>query len=456
MKGIVSRITSTYNEQGINGVVRKGVQKCLSNDTIQAKMADVEFKRGELPDVTDSSDGPRHVVLVVVVDCLRADVIDADVSPTLADLEGTTAVTPAPWTYPSVTSINTGLYPHEHGSIRQNDDPDNNTDEKVSLPPKLDPDTPTLSEYFASGGYRTYGAFAFQMPFLALSGRFETHELYTDADSRRVIEDYLDWLRERCDERTFAYIHLSDLHDPVNPPTEYWEKYEVSDDIPNITRWDYTDEWTGSRARIYQEHRKRLYKAAVEYADDQISTLLTDAQNITSSDPAVVITGDHGEAFWERSALDAEHFYDSRSAYSVGHGGTPYESLARVPLVGKNIDIRDGEASTVDVFPTLLEKAGIAGGDEVSGISHARKLPDDRVIVEATRNGYEKKAGYKLIVSKGDGESLGFSVPEEELTELPPDIESDLRDALPDWPSGGTERQISGTVQQRLDDLGYA
>ena len=77
---------------------------------VQARRADRRFSPVAL-DQNAANDASQHVVCVVV-DALRADVIDAETTPFLSSLAGIDAVTPASWTFPAVSSLMTGLYPH--------------------------------------------------------------------------------------------------------------------------------------------------------------------------------------------------------------------------------------------------------------------------------------------------------------------------------------------------------
>jgi hypothetical protein len=82
-----------------------------------------------------NSDSPDNVLLIVV-DCFRPDFLP-DIG---FDFEY--AVAPAPWTFPSVTSINTSLYRHEHGSVAHTM-PD---DEEYAMPKQTE-DVDTLQAF---------------------------------------------------------------------------------------------------------------------------------------------------------------------------------------------------------------------------------------------------------------------------------------------------------------------
>ena len=425
----------------------------------QEFQADRSFARKVCPTVKKRSEASDHIICIVV-DGLRADTVTEDETTYVGGLSGTTAVAPATWTFPSVSSLLTGQYPHQHGAIRQSDAPTKSDDEGMTLPPKIPDDLATLPEYLAGVGYDTYGAFGFQMPFLAASGRFGTHKLYRNGKASEILGDYLKWLDDRQDGTTFAYLHLSDPHEPVLPPKRYARSHNVDLDIPHISQWNYTDTSEGKDARRYRTHRKRLYEAAVEYVDDELKTFFDQISKRLNSEPTVIVTGDHGEAFWEHSSFEAEQFYHPRSEYCVGHGGTPYESVIRVPLCTAGITFDSDPASLIDIAPTILDEVAAWVPDEMAGYSHRRDIPEDRILLaESTYFGYEKKAvtmgDWKLIVSIGDDRRIGFSLPEEIPTKLPEEIQTTLEAELPPWPDGGESQPVSSRVQKRLSDLGY-
>ena len=462
----------------LDDVTRKVVQRlpyglkrllAVPYNHVQRVRADREFaaRADGFARLAPAADAPDHVVCVVV-DALRADVVDAETTPFLAERFVDAAVTPSPWTFPAVSSLATGRYPHEHGSMRRSDDADRGATDLVVPPTLPAASTPTtLPEVFAAAGYRTYGGFAFHMPFFALGGRFDTHRVYDDAPASEVLSEFTRWFdrRRRAGDPTCSYLHLADLHEPVDPPRAYWGRFEVDASIEGLTRWRFRETATpGREGERYREHRRRLYRAAAAHVDDRLAAL----RERLPDDVALVVVGDHGEGLWEQTALDARTFVDSRPAYGIDHGGTPYEAVARVPLVveGLDLDLGGGTSSLVDVAPTLLDALGQPEALATTGVSLSRGIPAERVpLVEAARYGHEKKAayrdGWKLIVSRGDDAAVGFRLPEEPgatatRADLPADVEADLYDALPAWPDGTEpERSVSGMAQQRLEDLGY-
>lgn len=174
--------------------------------------ADRAFRRRDRSFPIENAIDDGHVV-VVVVDALRADAINSKSTPFLHNLDGVEAIAPTPWTYPSVASMMTGRYPHQHGAMRQNDELMTGGGDG-SLPPALPEKEMTLPELLDGAGFDTFGAFGFTVPFLALEGRFEAHRLFDRVQATTVFDAYDDWWTDVSGDRTFAYLHLFELHGP--------------------------------------------------------------------------------------------------------------------------------------------------------------------------------------------------------------------------------------------------
>ena len=260
------------------------------------------------------ADATDHIV-IIVIDALRPDF-----EPELQIPFGR-AITPGTWTFPAVTSIHTGTYPHKHEAVAHTH-PD---DDSYIIPEQATPDI-TLPEAFESAGYDTYAGLAFMTPFLAIKGWYESHRVYRDTTAEQVIQGYRKWRSGR--EPTFSYLHLGDLHAPIEPPSNYVEQYNIDtslQDLPQLTR--YTDDYDDSNScRRFREERLKLYQAALDYVEDILKKFVDRYSNNTT----ILISGDHGEAHWEHYKRDHQ-FTDSRPNYGVGHGGTPFDMVARVP-----------------------------------------------------------------------------------------------------------------------------
>jgi arylsulfatase A-like enzyme len=395
-------------------------------------------------------DAPDHV-LVVVVDAFRPD---ADLS---LPVEFGRAITPGTWTFPAVTSVHSGLYPHEHGAVAHT----TQEDETFVIPNQASPSL-TLPEALEGSDYETYAGLAFMTPYLALRGWYETHRVYRDARAERVVRGYEKWRNGR--DRSFGYLHLGDLHAPLNPPEAYIERHGVDTsipDLPNLNR--FTADYDGSsECTRFREERLKLYRAALDYVEDVLSDLLAEIGDSTM----VLVTGDHGEAHWEHYELDRQ-FTDSRPNYCVGHGGTPFDVIARVPAgvhtPDDTISPHGGPASLIDVPATICRE--VLTEQPFAGHEWQTTIPDSRAaICEATRYGTERKAvyqrGWKVIRGEADDVTL-YSRPMERAGESfdedpPQEVRDSLLGSLPDyWTDTEEAGEASQMVQEQLSALGY-
>jgi hypothetical protein len=409
-------------------------------------------------------DAPEHI-LFLVVDSLRPDHV-----PDLP-IPFRQAVAPSTWTFPSVTSMLTGRYPHGHGAVAHTR-PD---DEEYALPRQVT-GQPTVPMELEAGGYETYCGCAFLVPFVAIRNWFQTHRVYGDEGVEAVVSDYLSWRDGR--DRTFGYLHLGDLHFPVRTPSEYLDEHDADPAYGERVNAEFIDEigpciaFDGCRnCRTLRDEWLPRYRAALDYVEDQLREVVSRLRD----DTLVVITGDHGEGLGEHHER-ANSITDSRPngggghRGNVGHGGTPFDAVARVPVgvshpEGRSLLPTGGWASLRDLAPTLASEA--VADPEITGQTWRTPIPEDRtVLCEGVRFGVERKAAYggdlKVIRSEADDETFTARVdrsePGERFLDDPPSDERDrLLAVLPDaWEDFDTTREVGPVVQDQLEALGYA
>ena len=400
--------------------------------------------------VSKKEDAPSHI-LVIVIDALRPDFI-----PDLP-MDFVHAIAPAPWTFPSVTSLHTGLRPSDHGSVAHT----GTEEDEFAIPPQTD-SYPYFPLDFEAMGYDTYTGCGFPVPFNAIRGWYQTHRCYPDTSAYYVIDDYRSWRSKR--ERTAAYLHLGDLHAPVDAPDEYLQRYDVDLSLPDLRHIrQYTTDFDGNdpECQRYRKEKVKLHEAALEYVSDQLRELLGEVRDNT----VTIVTGDHGEGLWEYQDKDRQ-ITDSRPNYCFGHGGTPFDVMARVPMAcsvpSKGPLIPDGGWTSLrDIPATLLD---IVSRDRTcDGYSWCGTVPEDRpAICEAARYGVERKGvyrgKYKLIQSRADDITLTAQIENghEKFVELEEPLVSSLREDLPDsWDTTGNTGSVSNFTEEQLQALGY-
>ena len=338
--------------------------------------------------------GEKWNVLLITVDTLRADRLgcygyDRAETPNIDGLaeKGVlfeNAVSPIPSTLPSHSSIMTGLYPHQHG-VRDN--------AVYYLPDEAE----TLGEVFSNEGYETA---AFVSAFV-LNSRFgidqgfglfdeeldepiekpgkERPDLpaYTrwwmerkakpfQRSAEHAVEKAAGWLREvtggdsagAASEPFFCWVHLFDPHMPYNPPEQWLNRFpDLSDGAMDGTMDCVHAQVKANKGKLKPEHLVQMagrYDAEIAYTDHWIGRLLAVLDETGARDRTIVVfTADHGESFGEHIGLFFEH------------NASVYDETLRVPLIVAPPSLKipgtrnRSLTSLVDIFPTMLDLAGI-------------------------------------------------------------------------------------------------
>jgi len=303
----------------------------------------------------------RPNVIVLLIDALRADHLGSygyhrPTSPTLDALAArgvrfARASSASNRTRSAMPSLWTGLLPSHHGTLRRNQ--------------VLAPASTTAAELFRASGYQTVAQIANPV----LTRRFgldQGWDVYAETDvvlrpgegwerhesAAKLQAAFLDWLDEGRDpQRPFlAWIHYWDVHGPYLPPPGYAEMLPPEGTRP-LTADESARIQDGLRLAVDDwHHYVASYDAEIRYLDDRIGELLRAlAERGLDASTYVVVTSDHGEAFLEHGHWD--------------HGGTLHQEQLHVPLLiaGPSLAPATVEqvVSTLDLFPTLLELAGI-------------------------------------------------------------------------------------------------
>ena len=303
-------------------------------------------------------------VIVVTFDTVRTDAIGCYGDPrartpnvdALAKQGArfTRAISPAPVTLPSHSTLFTGLDPLAHGV--------HNNGTFV-----LAPEHRTLAEELSAHGYRTgavIGAFVLDSRY-GLAQGFESYEddlqkdalpaasgHFSERSATRVTDHALEWLGAQPREPFFLWTHYFDPHAPHNAPVEYLQGERLPADAP-------ADE----------QATRREYLAEVTYADYELGRLIAGLPTDVRERTLIVFTADHGESLGEHG--------------EYSHSRLLYEVTLRVPLVVSNPKVfptaqvvSDRVVGLVDVAPTLLSMLGIAPTHPLDGEPLLRNDPN--------------------------------------------------------------------------------
>jgi membrane-anchored protein YejM (alkaline phosphatase superfamily) len=264
---------------------------------------------------------PQHLILIVV-DTLRADVLD-ELNPATwralvaAGGKVPRAWSPGTWTLPSVIGLFTGMSVRQHGW----DLPTG----KFGRYPKL-PEAPLLAGVLHEEGFRTTGLYA--NPYLAedlgLADGFQTWRRVPDKAMVRELKAELakGW---RPGERQFLYLHLLGPHSPLKPSDAAKAKYDLAPELFDPRIGFELGAAQRNTPVGANEAYPRGYRAAVEEADGLVGELL-EVLAPYRQDALVVLTSDHGEMLGDHGFF--------------GHGTWVWESLTHVPLAvdGPGVD----------------------------------------------------------------------------------------------------------------------
>jgi arylsulfatase A-like enzyme len=404
---------------------------------------------------------PRNVLLVVV-DCLRADHVsgfgyDRPTTPTLDAFDGASfpnAIAPSTWTFPSVASLLSGVYPHEHGG-RFDSDPRNLSSEQFPTRPRSD--VPMLPDLLESSGYDTGLISAIPMVEKAAGDRFQSVDVrYTDARERA--DAALEWIDGR--ERWFLHLQAGDPHAPLDIPDRFRDEFGVPD-LDELEGWRYRSSTDGPNFEEYRDARLRAYDSSIRAVDAELGRLL----DAIPEDTVVVVCGDHGEAFWEHAALERELNDDPRGFYGTDHGHSVFEELAGVPLWvdAPGIDEYRGRVSLVDVVPTVLEALDARDPPSTTGTSLSSPAGSTPVLCEETAYGYNQRAVWvddrKLVAVPETGTTVWFDLSEDPAESNPrrdvPDGLADAYDSFGLGVHGEETMEVDAATRERLAELGY-
>jgi arylsulfatase A-like enzyme len=415
-------------------------------------------------------------------------------------------------TLPSTASMFTGLFPAEHG-----------TNPAWS---RLEDRFATIAELFRDGGYRTYlfSANAYLSSEHNFHRGFQVEEHPWDEqyqeEALRIVRAKLEpeayaarlnrvrsgeprkgdlksagalakvgleqWLRgSEPGKPFFTVLNYMETHRPYIPPLEYRERMLTAEQVPasydiHMQPWDYTFGLFEHSAEEL-ELINGVYDAALAELDDRFAELLAGLESTGHlENTIIVLTSDHGEHLGDHHRLE--------------HQFSLYEGLIHVPLIihypRRFAPGRDPQpVSGLDLFPTLLELAGIEVPESSKGVSLLSPTEDRLRLAEypvahasvdnAARRHPEWDSGpwrrllraiyrgpMKLIVADdGHKELYRFAedpLESKDLIESEPEVAKQMSEhlrtfvsSLDRWDPEGPPPEVSPEQFERLKALGY-
>lgn len=349
------------------------------------------------------------------------------------------AISAAPWTAPSMTSMVTGLYPHHHGYLHWD--------------AQLDPTTETLFRALSAHGYDV-GTFVFDRNYL-----FKEMPEANVLGTSETLDGAVSWLREKREKPFLLFFHNWATHMPyfvLHSERTDWlgAKEEVISGIQ------------GDSASALEATREAYRKAVERQSEELVAGMLEELESLgLRENTAFAFLSDHGESWGERFATKE----DVKGVYHM-HGATLYDEVVQVPLVlsapGRlEPGVVPHQVRSVDLMPTLLELAGVPAR-ESDGESLLHVDGDRPAVIAGTDKGALTKLAvrqppWKLIlnVESGEEEAYDLATDPRELTSRPADVPPELRQLVFQELESAERRELTeeeeATVEKRLADLGY-
>lgn len=201
-----------------------------------------------------------------------------------------------------------------------------------------------------------------------------------------VTRAFLDWHSGSVRGPWFSWVHYLEPHGPYTPPEPWFSMFE-----PEVR--GYTD-GTGNTLRPWRERTPppefientvALYDGNLAWVDSEFGRLVAALKKSGEWDRTiVVVTSDHGEAFWEHGVR--------------GHGTHVYEEFVRIPLVIRVPGLAprrvDGPVELIDLAPTLLDLAGVfvpengTAGQSLVEVMTGEARPADLAYFRNHKSGY--------------------------------------------------------------------
>lgn len=347
---------------------------------------------------------PPPNVILITVDTLRSDHLgayghDTARTPNIDALaeDGTTfvnAFAPMGRTTPSLASMMTGLWPHQHGS------------REVRTPIERGR---LIASTLKESGYATVGVTANRAAGRG-EGLAEGFDAFAEIGGEGANEDWdANDVTGRAtalvadapiDRPLFLWVHYMDPHWPyTSPKPQSKGATRACSQLEKIPR--------GARESNDGEHSRKRLSACQQAYDDEIA--FTDAQigrllawlreNERLTNTVLLFTSDHGENFGEAGLYYA-------------HGPNVHDASLRIPLIiaGKGFEkgaTREEIVRLIDVAPTILSMAGVpearrpsmSGVDQVGALRRVDEKESEPALAFAESGGTLVRGNHTHLLS---------------------------------------------------------
>ncbi|GAA4446754.1 sulfatase [Novipirellula rosea] len=282
-----------------------------------------------------------------------------------------------------------------------------------------------------------------QKPVIAWKSTLQPKEQTTDYQNAMWAAE---WLTDSAEQKTpvpfFLACGIFRPHLPWTVPAEYYARIDLKNTkLPPINEDDFSDIKGGGPSEEYayaKEHELReevawAYLANIAYADDCIGVILDALEKSPYADHTIIVLwSDHGWHVGEKLRYKKS---------------TLWEETARMPLLIKVPGMTPGRTkrpvSLIDLYPTLIELAGLPEKEGLSGRSIVPILKDPEIAwkypaITSSKSGHSLRTERWRYIKKNNGadELYDHSRDPQEWTNLAVDpkyeaVKNELRQHLP-------------------------
>ena len=278
------------------------------------------------------------------------------------------AQVPGTWSLPSHASILTGVYPTVHKATAHE--------------ARLSPEVPFVAELMKKGGYKTamFSSNGYVSSKWGFDRGWDINRNFIREDLPNGAE-YLwkqakAWIEANIKKPEFVYLATVEPHVIYNPKKEflkiYWNKPYKGPIKPAQTGIQLGSIKSG-KLKVNDTDKaylEALHNAEITQSDEAFRVFIADLKAAGLYEKsAVVVISDHGDEFWDHG--------------DVGHAQGVHQELVHVPLMirapglfpaGKVIE---ADVEAMDLFPTMLELAGLPVPADTQGSSLVPLVRDE-------------------------------------------------------------------------------
>lgn len=326
----------------------------------------------------DNLSGKAKRVVIITIDTLRADHLKSygylrERAPFLTELanKGTfflNAFSQSSHTAPSHTSMFTGLYPFQHGVLRNHEVLSSDIPSITSVLNNHNIKTAAFTSVRFLDGKVGFPPSPVQMKIVERGEGGGGNRWYLN--SAEVVDNALSWLKGMPPEDFLIWLHFYDVHQWMgwgNLPEEY-RKAAEEEDVDDLLEFIQKEHGISLDYWKTKEKMQRAiigYDARLNFVNDQIKRLYQEMDKLGFNDDSVwIITSDHGEGL-------GNHNYE-------GHGEFLYQEQIHIPLIihsPSGITPSTGAVEdivqSVDIFPTILDLFNVTG---VKALQNSKKI----------------------------------------------------------------------------------